>query len=186
LAVDAAGNAYLAWSRFDSTASNIEGSSRPPGGSFSTPVVLKSVDHSTGRQEQNPQVAADGAGNGVAIWTDFNQANESVDAAGFDGAGPQLRNLSVPATGAAGQAVTDSVSPVDVWSSVPSTAWNFGDGSTGSGTSVSHAYGAAGTYNVSVTSTDAVGNASTATRSVTVSPASQPPPPPRPRRQSPP
>jgi hypothetical protein len=48
-------------------------------------------------------------------------------------------------------AATDRVSPVAI-------AWNFGDGSTVSGGAVSHAFGSAGAFNVTVTATDAAGN----------------------------
>jgi hypothetical protein len=179
LAVDSGGNAYLVWGRYDNSGSpslsKIEASYRPSGGSFATPVVLKSVDTSTGESEEYPQVAADGAGNAVAIWTDFKQSTESVLAAGFDGAGPQLRSLSVPTAGIAGQPMSFSVSPVDVWSPVASTTWSFGDGTVGTGSSVSHTYSRPGSYTVSVTSTDSLGNASTSSAAAVVS-ATPPPP----------
>jgi PKD repeat protein len=47
-------------------------------------------------------------------------------------------------------------------------AWDFGDGSTGSGVSASHSYAAAGTYSVALTVTDDRGATGTTTRSVTV------------------
>lgn len=52
---------------------------------------------------------------------------------------------------------------------VVSSAWNFGDGSTSTVTSPSHAYAAAGTYNVSLTVTDNGGMTGTKSSSVTVS-----------------
>ena len=39
-----------------------------------------------------------------------------------------------------------------------SYAWNFGDSTTGSGSSITHSYGTAGTYSVVVTVTDSVGH----------------------------
>ena len=47
-------------------------------------------------------------------------------------------------------------------------AWSFGDGTTGTGVSVSHAYTAAGTYNVQLIVTDPLGLADTVTTSATV------------------
>ncbi|MGW6175025.1 PKD domain-containing protein [Arthrobacter sp. NPDC055138] len=47
-------------------------------------------------------------------------------------------------------------------------AWVFGDGSAGSGTTVSHRYAKAGTYDVVLTVTDDLGASSTLTQSVTV------------------
>lgn len=49
-----------------------------------------------------------------------------------------------------------------------SAAWNFGDGATGIGASVSHTYTAPGTYNVVLTVTDGVGSAVTVMKVVTV------------------
>jgi len=48
-------------------------------------------------------------------------------------------------------------------------AWNFGDSTSGTGATVSHAYGAAGTYGVTLTVTDTAGQTDAETKSVTVS-----------------
>ena len=49
--------------------------------------------------------------------------------------------------------------------------WNWGDGTAGStSTSPSHTFPAAGTYTVTLTSTDGWGKASVVTRQVTVAP----------------
>ena len=47
-------------------------------------------------------------------------------------------------------------------------AWNFGDGSTGSGATTSHPYSAGGTYTVTLTVTDSGGGSNTASHTVTV------------------
>ncbi len=61
--------------------------------------------------------------------------------------------------------------------SIASWAWDFGDGSTGTGATTTRSYGAAGTYSVKLTVTDTTGGTGTSTRQVTVSapPANQPP-----------
>lgn len=47
-------------------------------------------------------------------------------------------------------------------------AWNFGDSSTGSGSSASHVYQTAGLYRVALTVTDAAGHIANATNTITV------------------
>jgi len=55
-------------------------------------------------------------------------------------------------------------------------AWDFGDGVLGVGLSASHAYATAGTYNVTLTVTDAQPVAVTVVHAVTVRPSAPPPP----------
>lgn len=62
----------------------------------------------------------------------------------------------------------------DVDGSVQSWAWNFGDGTAGTGAQTTHAYAGAGTYPVTLTVTDDDGAISTVTRQVQVV-ANQPP-----------
>ncbi|MFN7725672.1 MAG: PKD domain-containing protein [Rubrivivax sp.] len=52
---------------------------------------------------------------------------------------------------------------------ISSQVWAFGDGGTGSGSTVSHTYTAEGTYTVTLTVTDALGQVATASLSQTVS-----------------
>ena len=78
---------------------------------------------------------------------------------------------------AAGSPVSFTASATDVSPAVQAAgftyAWNFGDGSTGSGATTSHTYASAGTYTVSVTATDEYGGVSTAaTSTLTISAAS--------------
>ena len=51
---------------------------------------------------------------------------------------------------------------------IVSYEWDFGDGTTGSGSSVTHAYSSPATYSVTLTVADAVGRGATAIKSVTV------------------
>ena len=62
----------------------------------------------------------------------------------------------------------DAVASSDPDGSIRSYAWDFGDGSTGTGVSPSHSYAAANTYPVGLTVTDDRGATGSTTRSVTV------------------
>lgn len=53
---------------------------------------------------------------------------------------------------------------------IASYAWTFGDGAVGTTGNVSHAYTVAGTYSVSLVTTDSVGADATATTTITVNP----------------
>lgn len=70
----------------------------------------------------------------------------------------------------------DASASTDAEGPIASYAWEFGDGSTGTGVSTNYTYPAAGTYVVTLTVTDAGGLTDVTTRSVTVSPAVNTPP----------
>ncbi|MDX1995819.1 MAG: PKD domain-containing protein [bacterium] len=53
-------------------------------------------------------------------------------------------------------------------------AWDFGDGQTGQGQSVTHTYGQGGDYTVTLTVTDATGTTATSTQPVTGTPPTEP------------
>ncbi len=57
-------------------------------------------------------------------------------------------------------------------------SWNFGDGSTASGSTANHTYGADGTYTVTLTVTDTAAQTATSSSNVTVAATPPPPPPP--------
>jgi len=60
----------------------------------------------------------------------------------------------------------------DADGTIVSYAWNFGDGSAGAGSQVSHAYAAPGTYTATLTVTDDQGASGTGTTTVTISESS--------------
>jgi len=64
----------------------------------------------------------------------------------------------------------NATSSSDPDGTIASYAWDFGDGSTGSGATASHSYTAGGTYNVTLTVTDNKGATNAVTHPVTVIP----------------
>lgn len=94
----------------------------------------------------------------------------SVQLAAFDPVAPDITAIDVPATATAGQAVTMSAAATDRVSGT-TVHFDFGDGGGADATSAQHVYGAAGTFTVTVSATDAAGNAASTTRSVVVAPA---------------
>jgi hypothetical protein len=153
---------------------------RSPAGTLSP---LSPVSTGNDFQASPGSAGVDDQGNAVFGFTKHTGADISTgyraEFAGYDGAGPRLPSLSVPATGTVGQSLSFSVgTPVDVWSSVVGEpSWTFGDGVAADGASVSHAYAAPGTFSAAVSATDSLGNASSASGSVTVTAAAGPPPP---------
>lgn len=87
----------------------------------------------------------------------------------YDATPPSL-STTVPATGVAATSVAMTATTTDARGSSEVT-WDFGDGSTATGSSVAHAFAQAGTYAVKATGTDDVGNATSETRQITIATA---------------
>ncbi len=123
---------------------------------------------------------AGNTGNTEALPSDLT-ANATISAgsgcsafeywSGAVNAAPSAVASADPKTAAAGETVTFSAagsfddvdSPEDL-----TYAWDFGDGSTGSGATATHAYAAKGTYDATLTVTDSQGLSGTDTVTVTV------------------
>jgi hypothetical protein len=164
VAVSPGGDIVVAWQRSDGANTIVQAVARRAGAGFGATADLSAA----GRDAIEPQVGIDADGDAVVAWQRSDGTNTIVQGAGHDAAGPQLRGLIVPATATTGTAASYLVSPLDVWSPVSSTQWSFDDGTSTSGASVSHTFASAGAHTVTVTATDALGNASSATRLVAV------------------
>jgi hypothetical protein len=174
VAVNAGGSAVAVWNT-NADPFVVRGASRPAGGSWAgSPDLTKPFFSGVAAR-----VAVDPAGNAAVVWTGVDPGSGPiwVEALGLDAAPPILTGLSVPGAGTAGQALAYSVTAKDAWSTV-STVWSFGDGGHATGASTTHTYAAAGSYPVSVTATDALGNS--ATLSGTTAVVAAPPVPPKP------
>jgi len=77
VAVDGQGNAIAVWQRFDGTNFIVQAAARAAGGSFGAPQDLSAA----GQTANDPQVAVDGQGNAIAVWSRSNGTNDIVQAA---------------------------------------------------------------------------------------------------------
>jgi hypothetical protein len=146
----------------------VRGAVKPAGSNtFEATKVISDTSTYSG----SPVAAFDENGDAMVAYPLGNGSPPAgVGTATYDGTGPLLGAPIGPATVAAGTAAQFSVpQPTDAFSSVASVSWSFGDGSAAAtGAQVSHTFTKAGTFTVTVTATDAVGNATAKTLQVTV------------------
>lgn len=159
VAVAPSGAATAVWAH-DTTGGRVVEAARLEAGAgaeWSEPVALSEPGESS-----NPQVAVDPAGNATAAWSRKEGGSWIVQARGLDAAGPVVTALT--GTGGPGASSrTFSVAAYDVWSDVTSARWRFADGTTATGTSVSHTDAGGAQGPVRVTLTDTVGNTTVCT-----------------------
>ena len=166
-----ADNASVAWRGFDAGNQLVaQSASRVAGGAWSSVTDLTDLGNA------EPAVSVDPQGNVLLAAA----PSSRVKVLGDDTSGPQLRSLSIPATTPAQATVNFSVSPLDVWSALGTTTWNFGDGATATGAAVSHQFAAEGAKTVTVTAADALNQTTTRTGTITVTAAAAPTPTPTP------
>jgi hypothetical protein len=174
VAIDANGSAAATWNGFHSqTDETVQVAVLPAiGSSWQAPLQLADV----GGSFVIPVVGMDEKGNGEAVWAHGSGANAAVEAANYDGSSPALEGASVPTTGQTARPLAFAVSPLAVTTALGQTSWSFGDGSQPTvGTSVSHAFTAPGSYHVTVTTADVLGNTTSASSTVVVTNASPKP-----------
>jgi hypothetical protein len=148
----------------------VEWALRPPGGAFGTLAPIANG-------LEPPSVFALGAdpdGDVVATWQrpdDTPMHYRRIEALIYDASPPATGDLMAPADGMIGETLAFSTVATDAFSPL-SFEWTLGDGASGTGASVTHAYGAAGSYDVTVTALDTAGNVSPpTTKTIVVNPA---------------
>jgi hypothetical protein len=172
IAVSPSGAAAISWG-IDAPAPSAQALYRPAGGAFG---ALMPIGAGT----------ANGAAAGVSLAPSgdaaisFIGADNDARVSVLDTTPPTITSVTVPASATTGQAVAMSTQTSDTWSPLGTgqPSWNFGDGTTGAGVSVTHAYAKAGTYTVTLSASDAVANAAApVSRQIAVTTAAGPPPP---------
>ncbi len=118
-------------------------------------------------QLDSPRIALDDQGNAFAVWQRTAGGATTAQVSAFDPVPPAITAASVPGSAFSGVPVTMSAAAADRMSA-PALRFDFGDGSSADGGAVEHIYGQPGDYTVTVTATDAAGNASSTTRPVHV------------------
>ncbi len=167
IAINPRGDAVAVWQRNNGSNAIVQAAVRPAAsGAWGEPANLSAL----GENALEVDTAVDEEGNAVAAWQRSDGTHTIAQSAGYDAAGPLLLGVSIPASGVAGQPLSFSVSPLDAWSAIGSTDWSFGDGTSATGAAVAHTYAAPGTYPVSLSSADVLGNPTTASGSVTIVP----------------
>jgi hypothetical protein len=168
---DPLGNAVIAWKRSDGSKQRVQAVIRSVAGTYGDILDVSAA----GQDADQPLLAGDAQGNGVATFFRSDGTNQRMTAAGLDNAGPLISGSPFPNAGTAGAPVGFAASASDVWSSVGSFAWDFGDGGQATGTPATHTYATAGTFTAKLTVTDSVGTASTGSAPIAITaPASIP------------
>jgi hypothetical protein len=118
--------------------------------------------------DSEPLIATDGHGHFATATSPDTGGAQQVLVSFLDMVAPVVSPVTLTGTAQVGDPLTMAVTASDKWSAIPSATWAFGDGATGSGLSVSHAYADAGVYHATVTVTDAAGNAASQPVAITI------------------
>jgi PKD repeat protein len=156
---------------FSDSTEHVQASFRAPGAAFGGLEEVSGTQDRTGNATFSTASAALGSGGRALIaWIaddGSGVANSRVFVSERDAVAPVFGAIRLASTGVAGRPVSFSAAATDTLSAV-TINWDFGDGAHARGTAVTHAYGAAGTYTVTVSARDGEGNVATQTRTVGV------------------
>ena len=139
----------------------------PPDGTWNTPSAISPPI----ADDDGGVTLVDPAGDVDVLAALFNGTAFPVWSMVNDGGGPVLEGLAVPARGTVGVPVDFAVTPLDAWSAIFATHWSFGDGTTATDESVSHVYTAPGTYTLTTSSSDILGNTTSQSSTIAITPA---------------
>ena len=161
----------------DNADEQVQASFRAPGAGFGAlEEVSGPQDRTDPDADFNPAAGALGpSGHAIVAWPANDGSgtqNERIFVSERDGTPPAVTGVSVPAQAVVQTRVAMAATVVDSQSAA-TVRWDFGDGSQATASAVTHAYGVAGAYLVTITAVDAFGNSTSETRVVTItSPAS--------------
>jgi PKD repeat protein len=149
---------------------HVQGLFAAPGAPLGGLEEVSGVQDRTNFTAFNEARGALGGGRATAVSTADDQSgvpNQRVYLAERDATPPVFDAISVPASATPGSRIalaagaTDALTPARI-------DWDFGDGSSASGAAATHAYGAPGSFTVTVRAHDAAGNRAVQTRTVVV------------------
>jgi PKD repeat protein len=149
-----------------STSWDIYGSSSTDGLTWS-PNVKVNDDSLPNDFQFWPSVGIDLVGDVFAAWLDSRVSGQDVFASVLDVISPSA-NAGAAISVGQGAIVSFNGTGSSDNLGIASYAWEFGDGSSGTGVSTTHAYPTPGTYTATLTVWDYSGNSASATRIVTV------------------
>jgi hypothetical protein len=157
------GSVLAAWLRRDGDSYRVEAARRAPGaGAFATGGLVSAANLETTAL----RLDADGDGNALAAYVRGGIPTVQT----LDAAGPRFAAVDIRSAGHALDPYPFGVDAVDAWSSVASTAFDFGDGATAPGPRAEHAFPRQGEHTVTISATDALGNVSRTQRTFVAAP----------------
>ena len=166
--VGADGTVTADWAVHDGNGSGAVWTAREsPAGAWNTPVTISQPFKS----DAGGATVIDPAGDVDVLANLFNGSGFPVWSIVEDAGGPALDGLKVPARGTVGATVNFAVTPLDAWSAISATHWNFGDGTTATDELVSHVYTKPGTYTVGTSSSDILGNTTSQSSKIVIAAA---------------